>query len=128
GGRRMTEASPRHFGPFELTRRLGGDAKHQVFAARKEGEDHIVSFVDLDEEARAAIAAEIDLCRNLRHPAVLPVAALEEHEGKTALIHPAVNGRTLASVAVGLRGDGERLSDLAIWYIGSQLASALAAA
>jgi len=123
------ERPPRRFEKYVLQRELDGDARHEVFLAEHEdGEEAILAFIDLDDATAAEIRADLELTSKLKHPAILPVTAMVEDRGRRALVHPPVNGRTLARLGEQLEGDGEWLADVAIFHVGQQIAAALATA
>lgn len=120
---------PRRFEKYVLQRELDGDARHEVFLAEHEnGDEAILAFVNLDDAAAADIREDLARTSKLKHPAILPVTAMIESDGRRALVHPAVNGRTLARLAEQLESDGEWMADVAIFHVGQQIAAALATA
>src|SRR5687768_9445112 len=82
----------------------------------------------IDDDARYAdeLAREAAICARLNHPVVVRMFDFFEHERRLVLVLEQVEGASLDRLVSHLSRRKQRLGDGAIFFLGSQLASALA--
>jgi tetratricopeptide (TPR) repeat protein len=117
-------------GPYRLITQLGRGAMGEVWRARDERLDRYVALKILpadaagDIERRSRMLREARAAAAIRHPNVVTLFDVVEHEGDDVLVMEIVEGRTLSEV---LRKDGAAPLERGLRWIES-IADALVAA
>jgi len=122
----MTRTS---IGEYKVTRRL--EEADEVYLARSpRGYNCRIRLLDRpdDDEAWDLARRSAELCTNLDHPAVGKVIDAFEDEDKLALVFDPIDGDTLDKLLQKLQSSGQALDLEAVWYVGHQLAGAMAQA
>ncbi|MBL9013070.1 MAG: serine/threonine protein kinase [Myxococcales bacterium] len=117
-------------GPYRLVSQLGKGAMGEVWRARDERLDRYVALKVLpadvagDVERRARMLREARAAAAIRHPSVVTLFDIVNHQGDDILVMELVEGRTLSDA---LRKDGAPGLEVALRWI-EGVASALVAA
>ncbi len=129
------EPVPEKIGAYQVAKYVGRSGSSDVYIARAEGPLgfsrivtlKIVRFA-LEDDARLAeeLAREAAICARLNHPVVVRMFDFFEYERRLVLVLEQVDGAGLDRLLNHLARRKQRLGDSAIFYLGSQLASALA--
>lgn len=92
------------FGPYQLEAFLGSGAFKSVYRARQTTNSQIPEIValgfphQLDDEGIAELQKEFDVLRQLVHPNILRVFAIERFEGTPFLVMEFVEGESLRAI------------------------------
>lgn len=130
-----TEAVPERIGDYTVVKYLGRSGAADVYVARKDGPLGFQRLVSLkmvrfaiDDDARFAeeLGREAAICSRLNHPAVVRMYDFFEHDRRLVLVLEQVEGASLERMLTNLARRKQQLSDASIYYIGLQIASALA--
>jgi eukaryotic-like serine/threonine-protein kinase len=130
-----TEAVPERIGDYTVVKYLGRNGAADVYVARKDGPLGFQRLVSLkmvrfaiDDDARFAeeLGREAAICSRLNHPAVVRMYDFFEHDRRLVLVLEQVEGASLERLLTNLARRRHQLGDSSIYYIGSQIASALA--
>lgn len=104
-----TDDVPRHLGPFEIIRRLGGGGMGVVYLARQAELDREVALKIirpdqvLFDSARSRFEREATVLASLKHPNIVPVHTFGNADGAPYFSMEYVEGKTLAEVLAELK-------------------------
>lgn len=118
----------RIIGAYKVVERLPRAHPHYI-ATKIDGDPerrYVLSVAAIDEEDIDRIWTEVERYALLRHPSIAQVREFFEHEGSFVLVFDYGEGVGLDKLKLYLERDRERLPDAAIWYVGHQVAGALA--
>lgn len=119
------------FGAYTVIQRLPLDGEAYL-AKSAEGGERTLQVVDVPpaDERVERVRAETLACAALHHSAVGMIPDIIEHEGQLVVVGPAPidDGATLAELIERMRSAEQELDRAAVWYIGLQVASAIALA
>lgn len=130
-----SEAVPERIGDYTVVKYLGRNGAADVYVARKDGPLGFQRLVALkmvrfaiDDDARFAeeLGREAAICSRLNHPAVVRMYDFFEHDRRLVLVLEQVEGASLERLLTNLGRRKQQLGDPSVYYIGSQIASALA--
>src|SRR5262245_45668661 len=129
-----TELVPEKIGAYRVIRRLTGTGTAEVFLGRMEGPLgfertcalKIVANSTDEEEGLKEIAREAAICARLNHPAIVRMFDFFEYGPRLVLVLEHVDGSDLEALLELLGNDEQKLGDEAAWYIGHEIAAALA--
>jgi len=130
-----TEPVPEKIGPYQVVKCIGRTGAADIYLARAEGPLGFARSVTLkmvryalDDDARFAeeLAREAAICARLNHPGVVRMFDFFEHERRLVLVLEQVEGASLDRLLAHLARRKQRLGDGAVFYLGGQLAAALA--
>jgi eukaryotic-like serine/threonine-protein kinase len=129
GDSRPTAGAPTHWGPFRLIEKVGQGGFGQVYRAWDSTLEREVALklllpteLDPDEDAKAVLR-EARLMARVRHPNVVPVYGVDQHDGRVGFWSDFVRGRTLSAQLAAQGPFGYREAAL----IGIELGKALSA-
>lgn len=88
--------APEYFGKFRLERLLGSLQMRPVYHAVEEGLDRVVALHIFSREE----AGELEDFGDFRHPRIIPILEMGEHDGKTFVATEHVPGKTLDEMRV----------------------------
>ena len=118
----------RIIGAYRVVERL--PRARPLYVATKDGGDperrYVLSVATVAEEDIERVWTEVERYAQLRHPAIAKVYEFFEFEGRFVLVFDHGEGVGLDKLKLYLERDSERLPDAAIWYVGYQVAGALA--
>ncbi len=130
-----TEPVPEKIGTYQVVKYVGHNGSADVYIARAEGPFGFTRSVNLkmvrcalEDDARFAeeLAREAAICARLNHPGVVRMFDFFEHQGRLVLVLEQVDGAGLDRLLTHLGRRKQRLGDGAIFYLGGQIAAALA--
>jgi serine/threonine-protein kinase len=129
------EPVPEKIGTYQVVKYVGHNGSADLYIARAEGPLGFSRQVNLkmvrcalDDDARFAeeLAREASICARLNHPGVVRMFDFFEHERRLVLVLEQVEGAGLDRLLAHLARRKQRLGDGAIFFLGGQLAAALA--
>jgi serine/threonine-protein kinase len=86
----------------------------------------VANSIEGDARLAEELAREAAICARLNHPAIVRMFDFFEHDRRLVLVLEYVDGAGLDRLVQHLGRRRQRLPDSAIWYLGRQLAGALA--
>ncbi|RLB61688.1 MAG: hypothetical protein DRI90_10815 [Deltaproteobacteria bacterium] len=115
-------------GSYQITRKLGGE-DDRYLARSAAGERCQVRVLDLSPVGDWEQAGrEVSICDQLDHAAVGKTLEIFEHDQKLVVVFERLDGEPLDRLMATLEEKGEILAPEAVWFIGYQVAGALAQA
>lgn len=129
------EPVPEKIGTYQVVKYVGRTGPADVYVARAEGPLGFARNVNLkmvrfalDDDARFGeeLAREAAICARLNHPGVVRMFDFFEHERRLVLVLEQVEGASLDRLLSHLARRKQRLGDAAVFYLGGQVAAALA--
>lgn len=130
-----TEPVPEKIGTYQVVKYVGHNGSADVYIARAEGPFGFTRAVNLkmvrcalEDDARFAeeLAREAAICARLNHPGVVRMFDFFEHDRRLVLVLEQVEGAGLDRLLAHLGRRKQRLGDGAVFYLGGQIAAALA--
>jgi serine/threonine-protein kinase len=130
-----TEPVPEKLGAYKVIRRLSRTGAADVYLGRMEGPmgfqrlcalKLVPNSIEGDARLAEELAREAAICARLNHSAVVRMFDFFEHERRLVLVLEYVDGAGLDRLVQHLARRRQKLPDGAIWYLGRQLAGALA--
>ncbi|MBW2453232.1 MAG: hypothetical protein JRI68_01925 [Deltaproteobacteria bacterium] len=115
-------------GNYRVTRTFAGEGDRHL--ARTDGGDRCqLRLLDLSSAADWEQAErEIAICQQLDEGGIGKTLEVFEHEGRLAVVSEALDGEPLDRLMEALTEEGQSLDPKAVWFIGHQVAGALALA
>ncbi len=129
------EPVPEQIGAYQVQKYVGRIGAADVYVARMDGplgfsRDVTLKLVrfSVDEDARYAeeLSREAAICARLNHPVVVRMFDFFEYDRRLVLVLEQVEGASLDKLVSHVARRKQKLGDHAIFYLGTQVAAALA--
>jgi eukaryotic-like serine/threonine-protein kinase len=129
------EPVPEQIGAYQVQKYVGRIGAADVYVARMDGplgfsRDVTLKLVrfSVDEDARYAeeLSREAAICARLNHPVVVRMFDFFEYDRRLVLVLEQVEGASLDKLVGHLARRKQKLGDHGIFYLGTQVAAALA--